>query len=379
MMSVWHIPEKEPPLVLFLRKSEWGSFTPGLDHVRRALSKIGMPQKAYQQVLIGGTNGKGSVALNLSLNLPGKTGCFLSPHVVDLRERILIDGQPVADELWQAAYLQINQYVSDDELSYFEWTFVIAAMIFAIEKVETAVFEVGVGGREDATNVLDPAVSCVVSVAMDHMAVLGDSLEAIALHKIGIGRAQRPLLLPCSIAILAEVQQALKQQQSHYEFHDYNGYQENQNVVLRLLQLLGHTKKLNKWQHPIGRRMSLDLKNARWYLDGAHNEAAWLNLRKWLDEQGLNRVPMICGLSIGRDPHKFIQIMRQHIEKLYVWHFNPERQVAPELWQEAAIEANIELCWMDSAALSRLSQQDCIMTGSLYLVGQALRALDSLS
>lgn len=373
---VWRIPEREPPLAIFNEKHEWGSFSPGLDAMRKALHVLGNPHERYPHVLIGGTNGKGTVAYNLSLNIPGKCGCFLSPHVVDIRERILIDGAPVADALWQKAYAQVRQHIEDAALSYFEWTLAIAVTIFAMEKVDFAVFEVGVGGREDATNVLDPILSCVTSIGLDHQAVLGDSLAEIALHKAGIGRASRDFLVPNGFDALNGVGEMLVQQGSRLHVHDADDFETLRGVVRKLLMLLGYSADVEAWHLLPGRRMTVQVSAQRWYLDGAHNEMAWNGLSQWLSELDLGKLPFIVGLSQGRDPNLFVRRVKKHVEKLFVWHFDGVSATTHASWQKACSKASIELDVLDTARFAALQQQDCVVTGSLYLVGQALRALD---
>lgn len=373
---VWRVPEREPPIAIFNEKHEWGSFSPGLDAMRKALRVLGDPQQQYPHVLIGGTNGKGTVAYNLSLNIPGKCGCFLSPHVVDIRERILINGVPVSDALWQQAYGQIRQHIDDNHLSYFEWALALAVTIFAVEQVDFAVFEVGVGGKDDATNVLDPIVSCLTSLGLDHQAVLGNSLEDIAVHKAGIGRAGRDFLLPSGFATLQGLDQVLAQQGSRHHFHSADRYDRLRDVVSKLLELLGYSQKVAQWRLLPGRRMRLWVGVHEWYLDGAHNAMAWDGLAGWLKELGLGKLPFIAGLSRGRDPEIFIQRVKEHVSKLFVWHFEVESIAQYGRWQNACREANIELEVIDAELFRALQQQACVVTGSLYLVGQALRALD---
>jgi dihydrofolate synthase/folylpolyglutamate synthase len=375
MNKPWHIPEPEPPIELFAQLSEWGSFRPGLDHVRDALARLGNPQKRFRQILIGGTNGKGTVAFNLSRNLEGKCGCFLSPHVVDIRERILIDGEVVPDHLWQKAYETAIQILSPDDLSYFEWTLVLAILIFDMEDVAFGVFEVGVGGREDATNVLDPELSCIVSVGLDHEEILGRSLESIAIHKIGIGRPDRPLFLPGMIASFPKVVALLNENNIAYTFHNFDGFSDHKKLIKLILKELGLITKVKPIQFLPGRQMTLTLGKANWYLDGAHNPAAWQGYAKWLADQEIEPLPFIAAVSAGRNPHVFLESFSDRVERVYVWCFSEAHTRMMPKWEKACAAASKPLEVLDSESFSRLQQQSCIVTGSLYLVGQALRRM----
>lgn len=371
----WQIPQAKAPLALFDNMREWGSFSPGLSAIQSALDKLDHPESAYRQVLIGGTNGKGSVALNVSVNTPIKSGCFLSPHVADIRERILIDGEAVCDALWREAYLLVNKQVNDSALSYFEWILVLAIVIFKLAEVELAVFEVGVGGREDATNVLQPELSCVVSVGLDHQAILGNSVEAIAMHKIAIGRSGKPFLIPRMLSLYPRIMTELKAQKSKINFHDGKGYATNAELVCILLKLLGYASDSLKWWDPPGRRMIESVADKKWYLDGAHNLPAWQDLAAWLGQQRLRPMPLITNLSQGRDPKPFLQSMADYVESVHVWSFDREINTEYARWQKACSATNLELSPLTRARFSQLQQETCLVTGSLHVVGQALRGL----
>ena len=163
---------------------EWG-----LERTSRALSMLGDPHLSYASLHVGGTNGKGSVTAMLAAVTRAsghRTGCYVSPHLVSFRERILVDGAPIAEDALKEYGGEARDAVSRCGLTFFEAATVLALHAFAREGVEVASLEVGLGGRLDATNVVQPEVAVVTNVAMDHADYLGDTLLQIAREKAGI-------------------------------------------------------------------------------------------------------------------------------------------------------------------------------------------------
>ena len=170
-----------------------------LDHMRVLLAALGNPQASFPGVLIAGTNGKGSTSATLAsiLRASGlKTGLYTSPHLVRLNERIRLNGQPISDDDFARLHGEVDraaeQLVERGQLpwhpSFFEMMTAIAFKKFAEEKVEIAVLEVGMGGRLDATNVIDPRVSVITDISLDHQKFLGNTVAEIAREKVGIIR-----------------------------------------------------------------------------------------------------------------------------------------------------------------------------------------------
>ncbi len=146
---------------------------------------------------VGGTNGKGSVAVTLDAILTAagyETGLFTSPHLLRYNERIRLHGREVPDEELLAAFAEIDAARAEISLTFFEWNTLAAFIAFARARVDVAVLEVGMGGRLDAVNLLDADVAAVVSVGLDHREWLGNTVEAIGAEKAGIFRAGRPAI-----------------------------------------------------------------------------------------------------------------------------------------------------------------------------------------
>lgn len=178
------------------------------EHTRELLSRLGNPQEGIKIIHVAGTNGKGSVCayLNAILLAGGKkTGLFTSPHLVRINERFQINGEDVSDEQFLDAFLKVEKAAKEYEAegeghpSYFETLFLMGMLIFKEAGVEYLVMETGLGGRLDATNVVEKPLACIItSISRDHTEYLGDTLEAIAGEKAGIIKAGVPVIYDAS-------------------------------------------------------------------------------------------------------------------------------------------------------------------------------------
>ncbi len=172
---------------LFLRTG--GTWQLGLERVSALMGRLGHPERSYPVFHVAGTNGKGSTVATLDAILRGtglRVGRYMSPHLVDFAERIVIDGAPVP-HLWIADWLaRHDDLLRELGTTFFEATTAMAFDRFAAGEVDVAVVEVGLGGRLDATNVVHPVAAGVTQIGFDHMEYLGDTLPRIAAEKAGI-------------------------------------------------------------------------------------------------------------------------------------------------------------------------------------------------
>lgn len=173
----------------------------GLDRLRQVAGRLGVTRLPCQVVTIAGTNGKGSTValLDSILRSAGyRTGCYTSPHFLHYNERIALDGAPVSDDLICDAFARIEKARGEISLTYFEFGTLAAFLIFADQQPDVAILEVGLGGRLDAVNLIDPDVSVVTTIALDHESWLGADLQQIGREKAGIFRAGKPALIGSS-------------------------------------------------------------------------------------------------------------------------------------------------------------------------------------
>ena len=178
----------------------------GLETMRALIAEMGHPERAYASLLVAGTNGKGSVAAycDAALRASGlRTGRYTSPHLVRVNERITVDGRDITDgdfaiavrDVRDAAERLVRRGVLEAHPTFFEVTTAAALAHFRRKRIEVAVLEAGLGGRLDATNVVEPTASAIVSIDFDHEVYLGRTLAAIAGEKAGVLRPGRPTVI----------------------------------------------------------------------------------------------------------------------------------------------------------------------------------------
>ena len=169
-----------------------------LDAVTNLCSYLANPQAKFKSIHVAGTNGKGSSSHMIASVLQEagyKVGLYTSPHLKDFRERIKINGNSVSEDFVVDFVEQHKTYLEGHQLSFFEMTVGMAFDAFAKEQVDFAVVEVGLGGRLDSTNIITPEVSLITNIGMDHMDMLGDTLEKIAAEKAGIIKPGTPVVV----------------------------------------------------------------------------------------------------------------------------------------------------------------------------------------
>ncbi len=172
----------------------------GLDRVLKHLSRLGNPHDRVPVFHVAGTNGKGSTCAILAAVLRAsgrRTGLYVSPHLLDVRERISVDGRPISKSAFARLMARTLRADAGGRLTYFELLTSIAFQHFAESKCAVSVLETGMGGRLDATNVVtSPLAAVVTSIDFDHQAFLGKTLSAIAVQKAGIFKTGRPAVYP---------------------------------------------------------------------------------------------------------------------------------------------------------------------------------------
>lgn len=190
----------------------------GLERTEELLAGVGDPHRRFHSLHVGGTNGKGSVSALCDAALraasPGRrVGLYTSPHLVRFAERIRVDGAPVDADLLAACVERLRPDIERAEATFFEAATAVAFLCFAEAGVETAVVEVGLGGRLDSTSVVSPVVTAVTNVARDHAEFLGDSPEEIAFEKAGIWKPGVPAITaeidPAALRVLRERAEAV--------------------------------------------------------------------------------------------------------------------------------------------------------------------------
>ncbi len=169
----------------------------GLDAMHSFMARVGNPEKSLRTVHVAGTNGKGSVSMTLLTILSEagyKVGLYTSPHLSSVRERFRINDSFITEERFAELATRIRDVLGDEKITYFEFTTALAFLWFSEEDLDLVVLETGLGGRLDATNIVQPLVSVITNVSMDHEAYLGDTITAVAKEKAGIIKSGIPVV-----------------------------------------------------------------------------------------------------------------------------------------------------------------------------------------
>jgi dihydrofolate synthase/folylpolyglutamate synthase len=222
---------------------------PNLDNTIAICAFLGHPEKKFKTIHIAGTNGKGSTSHMLASIFQEagyKTGLYTSPHLYDFRERIKVNGQMCSQDFVIDFTNKIKPCIEKIEPSFFEITVGMAFDYFAEEKVDIAIIETGLGGRLDSTNVIAPELSIITNIGFDHMALLGNTLEAIASEKAGIIKKETPVVIGVSDPATKNVfeEKANKENAPIYfaeDFIEFKSFQNNwQNALFEFNQPLIH-------------------------------------------------------------------------------------------------------------------------------------------
>lgn len=174
------------------------AFRKDLTNTLKIATHLNHPERNFKTVHVGGTNGKGSTSSLIASVLQEagfKVGLYTSPHLVDFRERIRINGEEISKEFVVDFIEQNKNFLEQNKLSFFEMTVGMAFQYFSDQKVDVAIIEVGLGGRLDSTNIITPLLSVITNIGWDHMNLLGNTIEEIAFEKAGIIKENIPVVI----------------------------------------------------------------------------------------------------------------------------------------------------------------------------------------
>ncbi len=372
----------------------------GLDRIREVLDRLGAPDRTLGTVVhVGGTNGKGStVAMIAALAAAGgkRVASYTSPHLSCLRERIVIAGEMIGEDAIVAAADAVHA-AGGDELTFFEQLTAIAFVAIARARVDITVLEVGLGGRLDATNVIDAPVAVITGIALDHEAILGDSIAAIATEKAGIIKpgqrvvigesgdpAAAPILLAAAAHVGATVTRLGPGEIGRVPPLALTGAHQRRNAAAALaaldhLEALGavhvdtatRAHVLATVQHP-GRfeRIGDDV-----ILDGAHNPDGARALANALRDQALRPV-LIVAVSADKNVRAMAEPLAGNARRVIATRYQQDRAMSPEALAgelRAVTTVPVETAPDLASALvaARGDGLPIVIAGSLFLVGEA--------
>lgn len=396
----------------------------GIDRMQLLAEALGHPERSFPVIHVAGTNGKGSTSAMLEAiyrNAGYKTGLFTSPHLIHQGERIQVNRKilshqaiveytrmlkPIAEEL--------GSRDPDCHPSFFEFMTAMAFLTFAREKVDVGIVEVGLGGRLDATNIVDPALSIITSISFDHTEILGDTLEQIASEKAGIIKTGRPLVigrLPAEAekvvrevavrksARVWSVREAFGEDASYYPQSSLSGSHQRWNAATAAL-----AAQVLKTVLPVSiEQVDAGLASVSWagrwdvrkvgdgkslIFDAAHNEegAAALeeNLRLLVERTGTRPI-VLCGALGERRARAVIATVCRYASELVLL-----RPAQPRASDFETLEAAIPSSFTGRVRRSTVREEipspgvcsagvpdSCIVaTGSIYLLGELMEALE---
>jgi dihydrofolate synthase / folylpolyglutamate synthase len=370
----------------------------GLDNVRRLLSSLGEPQHALQFIHVAGTNGKGSVCAmvdSICRAAGMKTGLFTSPHLVRFNERIQVDGIPIDDEAVVHGIHKIRSLIdAERHPTFFEITTALAFDYFRAHGVDLVVLETGLGGRLDATNVVNPLVSVLTSIDFDHQKWLGHTLTEIATEKAGIIKPGVPTVSgPQYVEVRTVLEQIANKRSAPLSYAEspilhlfigLAGSYQRLNAAIAVQALGRAAIKVNQ------KAIEEGLANLSWpgrfqrigkriILDGAHNPAASKCLvETWKECIGEPKATIIFGGLRDKDLQGMVSTLGTIAARF---------QTVPIQNQRAASTAEIQpflptylsagQCHSAAEALDLAYHFDdpILVTGSLFLVGESLAIL----
>jgi dihydrofolate synthase/folylpolyglutamate synthase len=390
--------------------SQFG-FQPGLDSTRRLAASVGHPQDRLRFIHVAGTNGKGSTCAFLESMYRSagfRTGLYTSPHLVRFGERIQVSRQPLPEETLARLVSELRQRMPTDLTpTFFEFTTVVALMAFAEAAVDVVLWETGLGGRLDATNIVTPLASVITSIGLDHMQVLGGTVGEIAAEKAGIIKPGIPILTSVDRAdALAVIQYRARELDSHCVVVDAAavgrmtwpvsllGHHQRTNatlaaVTVRLLRAflpvsdehMAHGLAHTVWA---GRMQVIRRGEQTWLLDGAHNADGVATFRRALTENFPDRHPvMVVGMLRDKSWREMASHLAPAASRLVVAPVSSPRTVSPEELREALVEARcgraVRTCASVEEALRAVAREPFVaVTGSLYFIGEVLERFEGI-
>lgn len=394
----------------------------GIDRMRELVRHLGDPQQTYPVIHVAGTNGKGSTCAMLEsiFRRAGKrTGMFTSPHLVHQGERVQVDRNILTrDEI--VAYTQrlkpiaeaIERENEGHHPSFFEFMTGMAFLRFAEAKVDIGIIETGLGGRLDATNVLDPELSIITSISLDHTEILGDSLEAIAAEKAGIIKPGKPVvmgLLPIEAekviektcrergCELVKVSDIFGEEDSNFPMTSLHGDYQRRNAATATLaaRILGERFQIGEEQihdglvhvNWAGRWEQHSLNDRSIILDATHNPEGAVHLERNLEgfvrEKGYKPVVLAGTLGLSR-ARALIPVVCRYASEIHLLVPHQPRACSyddleseiPATYRGRVHERTIQEVFPAPGVCSAgIPGETLVATGSIYLIGEIMEAL----
>ena len=375
------------------------AYKPGLDNISNLLAKLEHPQSKFKSIHIAGTNGKGSTAnmvAAMAIENGYKVGLFTSPHIKDFRERIRINGQMI-EESFVVDFVNTNKAVFEAlDPSFFEITTAMAFVAFAENGCDYAVIETGLGGRLDATNILNPEISVITNIGIDHTEFLGNTLKQIASEKAGIIKKNAPVVIgeiledtKSIFDLKTELEETTIYHPKHRTFSlDLLGAYQQKNAALawetiQVLKEKGHYFDDRKSTVALTRVQSLTNFTGRLakisnspnvIIDASHNPAGIKTLFEELKSIDYNKLHCIYGTSADKDYAESMTFFPKDAA-YYFTSFDSSRAVKVDVLAQLGVKLGLnnstftspELALAD-AKIKANSDDLIIVFGSFYIL-----------
>jgi len=378
---------------------------PGLDRMRAVLRALGRPERAYPSIIVAGTNGKGSTSATLASILTAsgyKTGLYTSPHLVDLRERWMINGATIEPAMLDSS-IEILRRASEKIAitpTYFEALTLIAFIAFREVRCDLAVLEVGMGGRLDATNVVRPIAALITPIGLDHMEFLGTTLRKVAAEKAGVIHRGTIALTTNSDPIVLGIlrRRAKKFGKRLIVVHDDHatplpGDFQRRNVALAVRAAREIRRTLRRitsksiecgvaqtrWR---GRLERINVNRKSIWIDGLHNAHAAAAVAPFIDKNVASPRLLVFGIMRDKDIDAVARILFPRFDRVIMTEPYPPRSANAEELAAVARGMNIDSAAEPQPARAfelamRSPQRSVFIGGSLYLAGAAIEYFDT--
>ncbi len=387
-----------------------GAYKEGLENTWALDEHFGHPHRSFRSIHIAGTNGKGSCSHTLAAILQEagyKVGLYTSPHLIDFRERIRVNGQPVPEAYVIRFVEEERAFFEPLHPSFFELTTAMAFRYFAEEKVDVAVVEVGLGGRLDCTNIIRPDLCIITNISLDHVQFLGDTLEKIAGEKAGIIKPGIPVVIgettpetrPVFQKKAEEVgapihfaEEEVKEVHPDWEYELKGLYQEKNRrtlwAALPLLQEGGYQISESDIQAGFAHVVELTGLMGRWQklqehptvvCDTGHNVGGIQYIAEQLRRQVFRRLHIVIGMVNDKDVRGVLALLPREAT-YYFTQASVKRALPAGQLASLAAEAGLQgTCYPDVPSAIRAAQKESLPEDFIFVGGSSFIVADLLA
>ncbi|MBH19325.1 MAG: tetrahydrofolate synthase [Crocinitomicaceae bacterium] len=375
------------------QKKGISAYRDNLDNIEKLCEIIGNPQKSIKTIHVAGTNGKGSVC-NMIYNIYKKNGykvgLFTSPHLFDFRERIIINDVWISKDYIMNFYEKNFQLFKEIKPSFFEWTTVLAFSYYKYSATDINIIETGLGGRLDSTNIINPEISIITNIGLDHQNILGNTLEEIAKEKAGIIKENTPTLLGPNIkakSIFEDISKAknsslyvvgnnLDQDESSLPEYQLKNWETAKKATQIINSRIKIHDKVSDYLTIKGRWQIVE-NNPKTILDIGHNKDCIIEAQKQLLRENYEKLHLIIGFSNDKNIDEILDVL-PIADYIYATQSVNERSLDPEILKNK-LKLNNKQIFEDyknafESAQIMASKEDLVLiTGSAFLVGDILK------